>query len=295
MSLVVAEPSTSTLQEQPAQARRTIPAERRIARPGAPRPGASPGVPFNATLVAREDLSPAVARFWVAPAEGVPAFVPGQYFALGLPIAERLVQRPYSTASPAGARNELEFLVRLVPHGTFTPRLWEQPIGGRLRIGPPKGVFALRRDDGRAHLFLATGTGVAPFVSMVATMLAGESGSRPARIVVVHGVSRIADLAYRDQLVGWTRSHPGVAYVPVISRPGDPDNADWVGSTGRLEAVLDAVRVEQSLDPANTVAYLCGNPEMITAGRSRLAALGWPSSALVSEHYWTARRSGDAR
>ena len=278
MSFIVAEPSLHQSTDAPAGARHAIADGSRAS--------------LNATLVWRDDLTPAVTRFGVSPDDGVPAFVPGQYFALGLPDGERLVQRPYSTASPGGTRDELEFLVRLVSHGTFTPRLWALPVGGRLRIGRPKGVFALREGDDRAHLFIATGTGLAPFVSMIGTLLAGRvSGSGPARIVVVHGVSRIAELAYRDRLRSWAQAHPEVAYVPVISRPGEPDNAGWRGATGRLDPVLDAICANESLDPDHTVAYLCGNPEMISAGRARLTNLGFATKAVVSEHYWTAQRS----
>jgi ferredoxin/flavodoxin---NADP+ reductase len=246
---------------------------------------------MNATIAGRDDLSPTVARFRVAPDDGVPAFVPGQYFALGLPDGERLVQRPYSTASPGGARIELEFLIRLVSGGAFTPRLWALSVGGRLRLGRPKGLFALRQDDGRSRLFLATGTGLAPFVSMLGTMLAGgPDGSRPARVVVAHGVSRCSELAYQDRLRGWAQSRPEVGYVPVISRPGHPENAAWLGPAGRLEAILDATCAQYSLGPRDTVAYLCGNPEMIAACTARLTVRGFPTSAIVSEQYWTSGR-----
>ena len=289
----VTEPSIDQPLDRPTPTRqtpRTGGSRTAVAGAGATQLGPSSSAAVNATLIGRDDLCPAVARFRVRPDDGVPAFVPGQYFALGLTVGGRLVQRPYSTASPAGTRDELDFLVRLVPNGRFTPRLWAMPVGERLRIGPPKGVFALRQDDERARLFLATGTGLAPFVSMVATILASRDGaSGPARVVVVHGVSRVAELAYGDQLRAWAERHPGVAYVPVISRAADPGNAGWTGATGRLDAVIDTVCAEQSLDPHDTVAYLCGNPEMITAARERLGTLGFAADALISEHYWIAR------
>lgn len=252
----------------------------------------------NATLVGRDDLGPTVARFRVAPDGGVPAFVPGQYVALGLAVGGRLLQRPYSTASPDGSTKELEFLIRRIPGGAFTPHLWALAVGDRLRVGRPKGVFALRPDDERAHLFLATGTGLAPFVSMVASMRARRSAAQAtgpaplpptAPIVVVHGVSNVTELAYSERFHEWANQDPQLRYVPVISRPADPGNAGWAGATGRLDTAVDSIWAQSSLGAHDTVAYLCGNPDMIAACTARLTALGLGPGAIVSEQYWPVR------
>src|SRR5450759_4093523 len=91
-------------------------------RPPPPRaPRADLSAP-NATITEREDVSPGVARLRIRPDDGVPAFEPGQYLALGLDLDGRPLQRPYSTASARGETDALEFLVRLVPDGALTPR-----------------------------------------------------------------------------------------------------------------------------------------------------------------------------
>jgi ferredoxin-NADP reductase len=270
-------------------------ATRRDAIPGrgirAPLPPPGARVPVvvtpNATLSARIDLTSSVARFRVRPDDGVPAFEPGQYLALGLPVDGRLLQRPYSTASAKGASEEVEFLIRRVPTGAFTPLLWELPVGARLRMGRPKGLFTMKPGDPRDHLFIATGTGLAPFVAMLETLLAGGgSGELPPRAVVVHGVSKVGELAYQERLERWASDGRDVAYAPAISRPDHPENAGWDGAVGRVDAILDALCEEHALDPLRTVAYLCGNPEMIAAGERILATRGFPPDAIVSEHYW---------
>ena len=252
----------------------------------------------NATLVARADLTASIARFVVRPDGGVPPFKPGQYFALGLEDEGGLVQRPYSTASPAGSTDELEFLVRRVPTGTFTPRLWNVAAGERVWVGPPKGLFTLQPGDGRRHLLISTGTGLAPFISMAEALLReerpiGPTVSSAPRVVVVHGVSYAAELAYRDRLEAWAAGG-WLAYVPTISRPADPANAGWPGATGRTEAVLAAACHDLAINPAETVAYVCGNPEMIEAVCDILRRRGFPESAVVREHYWTAASAGAA-
>ena len=245
---------------------------------------AAPPVVENATVVARADHGPSVARFTVRP-DGEPVLVrPGQYLALGLTVDGRLLQRPYSTATRAGLHAELEFLIRLVPDGALTPRLWELRVGDRLHLGRPKGLFTLAPDDERAHVFVATGTGVAPLVAMTETLI---DDARPPRIVVVHGVAHVEELAYRDRFERWSDDR-SVSYVPAISRPDASTNAGWRGRTGRVDTILDEVVTTHDLVPHASVAYLCGNPGMIAAATRVLSALGLPDDAIRSEHYWPA-------
>jgi ferredoxin--NADP+ reductase len=246
--------------------------------------------------VSRLHLTPSIASFVVRPDAGVPAFKPGQYFALGLDVDGVLLQRPYSTASPAGSTEEVEFLVRRVASGSFTPHLWEVAPGARVWLGPPKGLFTLQPGDERTHLFVSTGTGLAPFVSMAEALMCsgidadGVTHNGPTtrpRIVVVHGASYVPELAYHDRLEAWSET-ARLSYVPTVSRPSDPANAGWIGATGRTETILDRVCDQLALDPRDTVAYICGNPEMIEAATATLARRGFPESAVIRELYWTA-------
>ena len=248
------------------------------------RPGVALPFEANATVADRWDLTRSVARFAIRPDDGVPAFQPGQYFALGLPVDGRILQRPYSTATPVGEPDQLEFLVRLVPDGAFTPRLWQLRTGDRLRIGRPKGLFTLEPDDARTHLLISTGTGLAPFIAMAHALRSRPDGPRS---IVVHGAADVAELAYRERLERWAAEGSMTAYVPAISRPEHPDNAGWTGATGRIDAALPAIWDRHRIDPATTVAYLCGNPGMIEAVTRRLLEHGLPEAAIVSEHYWT--------
>jgi ferredoxin--NADP+ reductase len=255
-----------------------------------PRASTVPGA--NATLSARIDLTEAVARFRIRPDGGAQPFRAGQYFALGLDVDGRLLQRPYSTASSPDARDELEFLVHLVPGGMLTPRLWALRPGERLHLGRPKGLFTLGPGDDRAHLFVSTGTGLAPFISMLHEL---TSRARPPRAVVVHGAAHQQELAYRswlEDLAAETSSQ--LHYVPAISRPRAPENAGWHGPVGRMDTVLPAVWERLGLDPNDTVAYLCGNPGMIETGVQLLAAQGLEHDAIRHEQYWTAGAAAPA-
>ena len=238
----------------------------------------------NATLIEREDLTPSIARLVIRPHEPIPTFAAGQYFALGLPVDGRWLQRPYSTASTAPATGSLEFLVRLVPTGALTPRIWRLRPGDELRIGPPKGIFRLVEDDARTHLLVATGTGLAPFLSM-ARWIRSRPGGHP-RVVVVHGVARAEELAYRATLERWSAEDGRIQYVPAISRPTDPANAGWPGRTGRLDRVVAALVEDGAIRVDDVVAYLCGNPAMIEAVGAVLRSAGVADGAVIQEHYW---------
>lgn len=254
-----------------------------------------PALGPNATLSAQIDLTPTMTQFVVRPDDGVGAFEPGQYFALGVTVDGGLIQRPYSTSSPRDARTELEFLVRLVPGGSFTPMLWALRVGDRIRIGRAKGLFRLRRGDPRTHLFVATGTGLAPFLSMAESLIRDDGASSPRprgpsaappRAIVVHGVSHVDELAFRDRLERLAADRGDLHYLPVVSRPAEAVNAGWSGLTGRLDAQLGAICDRHRLEPAASVAYLCGNPEMIAGVERLLAARGFDRDAIVSEQYW---------
>ena len=259
-----------------APSRRTLP----IRRLGAPARSA-PEHEANASIAWRADLTATVARFGIRPDGGVPAFEPGQYLALSLTIDGRDVQRPYS-AVPASADAEIELLIRLVPGGAFTPALWRARPGDRIRIGRPKGLFRLEPGDGRTHLLLATGTGIAPLVAMAAALRARES--RPSLMVVVHGVREPAELAYRDRLLAWHGEH--VRYAPVVS--GTAPGTGWAGRRGRIDAGLPSIVGELGIHPSRAVAYLCGSPAMIDGVGGVLRDLGMAPEAVRSERYWTA-------
>ena len=241
---------------------------------------------YNATLIRREDQTDDLATFWVR-FDGEPTpFEPGQYMTIGVYADDKLVQRPYSVASdPAVAASEgYEFYVRLVPVLRFTTLLWRMPVGHEMRMIGPKGRFLLEPDDDRAHLFVSTGTGIAPFISMCRQLMAQ---GRPRRTIMLHGCSYVDELGYRELMESWIRdgAYP-LTYVPTISRPADARNAGWDGYTGRTEAVVRDVCRANGLRPERTVVYICGNPDMILNVESQLMDAGFPEFHVKKELYW---------
>ena len=240
---------------------------------------------YNAWLVRREDQHESLGYFWVRMDGEATPFLAGQYMTIGVMVDGRIVQRPYSVASPPSSANDgYEMYVRLVEGGTFTPLLWELPVGHRMRIIGPKGKFTLEPDDDRVHVFISSGTGNAPFIAMMRELLAE---GRPRRAIMLNGCSYVRDLGYRDILEGWEQSgeYP-VTFIPTVSRPDDPRNRAWTGRTGRVESILGPVLDELGLTPANAVAYLCGNPDMILTAEATLLERGFEEAAVKKELYW---------
>ena len=247
---------------------------------------------YNARLVRRVDEGSDLAYFWVR-YDGPPVrFEPGQYMTIGVYADDRLVQRPYSVASAPREAGDggYEFYVRLVPILRFTTLLWRLPVGHGMRMIGPKGKFLLEPDDHRTHLYVATGTGVAPFISMMRETLAA---GRPRRTILLHGCSYVDELGYRDLLEAWQDegTYP-VTYVPTISRPQEPRNAGWTGRTGRAEAVIGALCKDLGLRTERTVVYICGNPEMILNVEAVLMARGFPEFHVKKELYWPKGKPG---
>jgi ferredoxin--NADP+ reductase len=259
-----------------------------LAQPSAaPLPRIAADAPvYNASLVRRVDESDSLAYFWVR-FDGDPTpFEAGQYMTIGVLNGERIVQRPYSVASPpavAGTEG-YEFYVRRVQGGTFTPILFDLEVGQRMRMIGPKGKFTLLPDDDRIHIFISSGTGNAPFVAMMRQLLID---GRPRPAVFLNGVSYADELGYRDRLEEWVRTgeYP-VTFVPTVSRPDDPRNADWTGRTGRVESILAPVLDELGLTPDNSIAYICGNPDMIVSAEQTLLGRGYPEDQVHKELYW---------
>jgi ferredoxin--NADP+ reductase len=241
---------------------------------------------YNARLIRRVDQTDDLARIWVK-FDGEPTpFEPGQYMTIGVFADGKIWQRPYSVASaPIEAGDTgYELYVRLVPIIKFTTLLWRLPVGHAMRMIGPKGKFMLEPNDYRTHLFVSTGTGLAPFISMIRQSIAQGA---PRKTVVLHGASYVEELGYRDELEGLESSgaYP-LTYVPTISRPDDARNAGWTGRSGRVEHVVKSVCKDLHLRPDRTVVYICGNPDMIINTETILMDSGFPEFHVKKELYW---------
>jgi ferredoxin--NADP+ reductase len=265
--------------------------------------------PYNAAVIGREQINPQLLVLRVQPDAVMFDFKPGQFAVLGLlgselrapeaaseeivPEPDKLIRRAYSIASSSVEHRYVEFYLALVTSGQLTPRLFALRPGSRLFLGPKaSGMFTLDRvPPGKAIVLIATGTGLAPYLSMLRTMLVNET---QRRFVVLHGARFGWDLGYRGELESLARLRSNFTYIPSITRTDQDPH--FHGYTGRVQALVEQGVVEKesgvALDPAQTDVFLCGNPDMVQAVKSLLAAKGFKTDQLGKpgtihvEEYW---------
>jgi ferredoxin--NADP+ reductase len=236
----------------------------------------------NAVVVQRIELAPGLIKLRVVP-DGweLPDFKAGQYSLLGLPGSaprhpssdpeeepsnpDKLILRAYSVASSSMAKEYLEFYIAMVRSGVLTPRLLNLKIGDKLWLSTHfSGMFTLSDVSYEYNVVLiATGTGVAPYMSMIRTE--AEKGLR-RRFAVMHGARHSWDLGYHAQLTTLDKLSNNFFYLPIISDPED-EPVPWKGEVGFVQKLW----TEGGLDkvwgfhptPKETHVFLCGNPHMI--------------------------------
>ncbi len=244
------------------------------ARPRSSQPDAD-GAP---RLLERQDLSDGLVRLVLSRPPGF-EYGAGQHVKMGLPG----LQRNYSLVS-APHQDQLEFFVELVAGGRLSERLRTAPPGTAMAVGRARG--GLQVEMSRANqLFVATVTGIAPYVSLIRDHLhraaAGSRGTGavigPAlRFVILHGARYGDQFGYAGELGELARQHPAVlTYVPAVSQPESPRNAGWRGERGRVDAVLEPVLARFRLTPEDTAAFACGNPGMVRNVADRFRRRGF--------------------
>ena len=243
---------------------------------------------FRAHLIKREEFAPDLWMVRIDPG-GDFKFVAGQYATLGVEKDGKRIERPYSIVS-SPAEQEVEFFFELVPEGALTPLLYRLQSGDELLMRKvPKGRFLLETDTGRSnHLLVSTVTGVAPFVSYVRTLHKEWKEGKfdgPHKLYLLNGASRPWEFGYLQELLRFAQEVPWFTYVPTLSRPWD--HGDWTGEMGRADDVLRKYADQWGLDAGNTIAYLCGHPEMIEHSKAILKRRGFlDKEAIKEEIYW---------
>lgn len=216
-------------------------------------------------------------------------FVAGQFVRLGLPGAEKRLQRAYSLVnSPSDP--VLDFLITSVPTGELSPRLDLLLPGDTVEVSqPPSGFFILSEiPEGETLWLVSTGTGIGPYLSMLGTETPWQ---RFKKIYLVHGVRYRHDLCYQELIQQWQLEYPEqLIYQPVVTREACPgamqQRIPQLIRSGELEA-----KVAGTLD-TNAQVMLCGNPEMILDAKAALLEKGLdknlrrkPGNVTV-EQYW---------
>jgi ferredoxin-NADP reductase len=210
--------------------------------------------------------------------EGAPkfGFVPGQWLSLKQtkPNGEELT-RAYSIASPPDGKRFALCLNR-VPDGFMSNYLCDLEVGAEIAGQGPFGNFILRPPL-RDTVFIATGTGIAPYRSMLQWLFADPSRHQDKQFWLLFGSRTEKDIYYHDEFSRLVDQHKHLHYLPTLSR-GD---ASWKGLRGYVqEHVAEIVNGRTDMH-----AYICGLDKMVTANRELLKSLDWDRKSILYEKY----------
>jgi len=198
-------------------------------------------------------------------------FTPGQFVSIKEGIGGRQVTRAYSIASPPDG-NRFALCLNRVPDGLVSPRLFALEPGEHVEVHEPLGYFTLRHPE-RPAAFVATGTGIAPFRSM---LLAAIATSAP--ITLLFGARHVHGLLYRAEFEALARQHAHFQFIPTVTRPDE----SWQGRAGRVQAHLDEALAHHAAVPD---VYICGLKEMVDDVRALLKQKGFDRKQIIYEKY----------
>lgn len=220
-----------------------------------------------------------------------PEFKAGQFAKVGLVQEDgNIVSRPYSLVNPPSEK-ELEIIAVPVESGLVSPKLQELQVGDELKVmTPPTGYLVLDEVPKSRDLWLiATGTGVGPFLSILATQ---QAWTDYENIVLVYGARWEQDLAYLPLIEQWLKDYPKrFKFVSVVSR-------ETVSSSlhGRIPTLLMSGEIQQKVGLAlgvkDSQVMLCGNPNMINDSMNVLTGMGLSKhlrrapGQISMERYW---------
>ena len=240
----------------------------------------------SATIVSRRDPAPDLWVIRIRP-ECALSYRPGQYVTLGLPSDGRIIERPYSICS-SPAEEEIELFIERVPGGELSDPLFALGVGQELIVRRrTKGLFL--RDaalHAQPHLFVATVTGIAPFVSILRTLASrARSGNwTPLPILCLQGASRDLEFVYAEELAALALEFRWFTYVPIVSRPWDVPT--WNGERGRVEDVVRKYADAAGIRLDHGRIFLCGHPGMISSARAIMRRASIEDEAISEEQYW---------
>lgn len=245
--------------------------------------------PYNATIKGKIQLTPDLMILRIKTDEQRKEFEAGQYTKIGCLASEErsynsvipmetippneLITRPYSIASANHETDNFEFYISQVKSGQLTPRLFNLSLGSRMWVDTKiLGVFSLNQTPPDCNIVMvATGTGLAPYISFLRSHLKEHENIKMA---VIHGAAYPWDLGYYSELQFIRNNFDNFYYFPTLLMA----DGSWSGLRGYIEAHLNTGILEQIgivVNPEKTHFFLCGNPKMVTSVSAYLEKYGY--------------------
>ena len=232
-------------------------------------------------IIRIEDETASTKKFWIQIAELERFdFIPGQFVTLDLPIHEQPNKRwrSYSIASAPDGTNVFELVIVLMEGGLGTTYLFtEAAVGTEFPVRGPQGHFTLPDPITTDIFMVCTGTGIAPFRSMIQHI--HHNNIPHKEIFLIYGTRKCPDALYLEELLDLKQKLPGFHYFPTFSREQNVAEGLYIGYVhGIYEQLMEAQRDSPQF-------FLCGWKEMINEARQRIQHLGVDKKAIHFELY----------
>jgi ferredoxin-NADP reductase len=238
----------------------------------------SPFKTFTARLISSDRLSQYTKHLqFEVVGEKRFGFVAGQWLSFRHSRADgEEITRAYSICSPPDDENHFALCLNRVQDGFMSNFLCDMIEGEQISLQGPFGDFILHPPM-RDTIFIATGTGIAPFRSILHWLLADVSRHQGKQLFLLFGNRREADIYYHPEFRRLAELHPNFHYLPTLSRAHD----NWPGLRGYVQQHVSEIAAGR----VDMHAYICGLDKMVRANRELLKSLGWDRKSIRYEKY----------
>jgi ferredoxin-NADP reductase len=223
---------------------------------------------FQATLIEAHMLSQNNRHLRCKPSHPIP-FQAGQFVFIEFPRMGGRFMRQYSIAS-SPQDEYLDFCVTLVPNGPGSTKLHQAQVGNVFNMRGPVGRFILQSTS-RPKAFIATGSGVAPFRSMIQHAL---NQGHSEQLLLILGVRHEEGILYHQEWSQLENKHKNFRFIPTLSKPTE----SWTGESGYVQTKIHYI-------PKNADIYICGLKKMVDEVRTALHDAGFLSEHVYFERY----------
>lgn len=246
-------------------------------------------ITYQAKLLEKKQLSEHVHYFkFTHPPQPDWDFKAGQYMIFHIPQGEdHAARRQYSIASHPAQKDVLEFIIEYVENGVASQYLDKMQVGEELTFQGPAGVFTYRENE-REPIFLATGTGVAPMISIIADLLENQQYSQ--NIYLFWGLKLKGDMYYFEELKQLTDMYPNFHFKMCLSRESElnalfsQEDAKYC-INGRINNGFEDMLTTTKQDKNKFNYYICGSKHVVEAVREYLQTQNVPSEQVFFEKF----------
>ena len=200
-------------------------------------------------------------------------FIPGQFVMLNLSDDKEILKRPYSLASIPG-KNTIDLCISIISKGKASVKLNKAKIGGKIKISGPYGVFGKKLLDIKNNLlFIATGTGVAPFRGIIPNLL--KKGF-DKKITLLYGFRHEEDYLFKEEFEELSKKYDDFTILPVVSQPNSSKKWERIGRVTNF--LKDFLNTDQDY-------VLCGFSDMVKEVQTILLKNNIPKEKIHQEKW----------